>query len=167
MFDIIITMTDYVEWQNKLYQQNKNFSDAEKVKEFTVGCGRTVPDRPRLMTRDEVKILIGMKLSELVELAQTVTDTPTEAVEMVRGLVATDLKTSYIKPTDIVELIAHQADAEVAQGGGVVHILIRDALKDQGRVPKASPLHQLDGFLRALMGHIYFGNLIRHSSSSS
>jgi predicted HAD superfamily Cof-like phosphohydrolase len=83
------------------------------VREFTLATGRSVPDTPRPMTYDEVKFLIGMKLSEMVEFAQTVTPDADTAVELVRGLVATDLKSNYVKPTDPIDIIADQADAEV------------------------------------------------------
>ncbi len=88
-------------------------SDAEKVRQFTKGCGRECPTEPRVMTRDEVKFLIGMMLSEIVELAQTVTDSADEAVELVRERVAVDLKRNYVKPEDKFQLIADQADAVV------------------------------------------------------
>jgi predicted HAD superfamily Cof-like phosphohydrolase len=88
-------------------------SEAAQVREFTMGCGRSCPDKPSLMTYDEAKFLIGMMLSEIVELAQTVTSGPDQAVELVRGLVTVDLKRNYVKPTDEIDLIAQQADAAV------------------------------------------------------
>jgi predicted HAD superfamily Cof-like phosphohydrolase len=88
-------------------------SEAERVKDFTLGAGRDVPNRPRQMTRDEVLFLVGMKLSEIVELVQTVTDTTDEAVELVRNRVTVDLKRNYKKPEDVIQIMADQADAVV------------------------------------------------------
>jgi predicted HAD superfamily Cof-like phosphohydrolase len=88
-------------------------SEAAQVREFTMGCGRSCPNSPSPMTYDEAKFLIGMMLSEIVELAQTVTSGPDEAVELVRSLVTVDLKRNYVKPNDEIDLIAHQADAAV------------------------------------------------------
>lgn len=88
-------------------------SEATRVREFTLAAGREVPDRPRPMTREEVLFLVGMKLSEIVELVQTVTDSADEAVQLVKDRVAVDLKRNYVKPTNPIQIIADQADAAV------------------------------------------------------
>jgi len=99
--------------ENIIINAEPTLSDAEKVRQFTKGCGRECPVEPRVMTYNEVKFLIGMMLSEIVELAQTVTADADEAVELVRSLAVIDLKRNYVKPTDQLQLIADQADAAV------------------------------------------------------
>lgn len=90
-----------------------NISDAERVKEFSEGSkGKPCPETPNEMTKNEVGFVIGMVLSELVEMAQTVCESDEEAVEFVKSRVATDLK-HYNTPSSMEELIADQADAAV------------------------------------------------------
>lgn len=89
-------------------------SNADKVKEFTeLSLDKSVPNKPRPMNKDEVKFLIRMCCSELVELAQTVCENSDEAVNLVKNSANTDLKPNYQAPKDTTELIAHQADALV------------------------------------------------------
>lgn len=90
-----------------------NQGQAIQVKEFTELSGYPVPNVPIVMTRLEVEFLIRMKLSEIVELAQTVTTNLDDAVAMVIKSVRTDLKPDYQPPTDSFDLIAHQADAAI------------------------------------------------------
>lgn len=107
MMNDILTTID-----NTSLNQNPK-SEAVQVREFTHGCGRVCPEHPRVMTRTEVEFLIGMMLSEIVELAQTVTADSDEALDMVRNRVQVDLKRNYVKPTYEVDIIADQADAVV------------------------------------------------------
>lgn len=88
-------------------------SQAVQVKEFTKLSGYPVPNVPSVMSRNDVEFLIRMKLSEVVELAQTVCKNVDEAVAMVKGAVRTDLKPNYLPPEEPHELIAHQADAAI------------------------------------------------------
>jgi predicted HAD superfamily Cof-like phosphohydrolase len=85
---------------------------AARVREFTALSGAATPDRPSPMNKDEVKFLIRMCTSELVELAQTVTNSAEEAMVMVRDAVGTDVKESEL-PNNPVAVIAGQADAAV------------------------------------------------------
>ena len=113
LFNMAYNIQEVTDRISRLTDKIPKLSEAAMVREFTMGCGRECPERPRPMTRDEVSFLIGMMLSEIVELAQTVTDDSDEAVNLVKDLVRTDLKRNYIKPTDSVDIIADQADAVV------------------------------------------------------
>lgn len=87
-------------------------SAATKVKEFTEQSGYPVPNQPMVMSCDQVKFLIRMQLSEIVEFAQTVMPTE-DAIEFMKSAITTDLKSNYVQPTDPIEIIAQQADAAV------------------------------------------------------
>lgn len=82
-------------------------SFASQVKEFTADT----KERPVVMSKEAVEFIARMVCSELVELAQTVTESPEEAVDLVRRSVNTDLNVSYTKPVDETALLADQADA--------------------------------------------------------
>ena len=82
-------------------------SFASQVKEFTADT----KDKPILMTKESISFIIRMVCSELVELAQTVTDSPDEAIELVKKSVNTDINNGYKKPDEEKNLIADQADA--------------------------------------------------------
>ncbi len=84
-----------------------------KVLQFTQKSGFTCPSTPVIMNIDSVSFLINMLASELVELAQTVTDNYSDAVAMVQKAAKCDLNVNYVKPTDTVQVIADQADALV------------------------------------------------------
>jgi predicted HAD superfamily Cof-like phosphohydrolase len=62
---------------NICYIQNqpKNIiiqSDTEKVKEFTRDSGFDVPDKPEIMKEEDIKFIVKMVLSELLELISTI-----------------------------------------------------------------------------------------------
>lgn len=82
-------------------------SFAHKVREFTPEC----VNLPKPMTPDSVRFIIRMCCSELIELAQTVTDCPSEAIDLVISSVVTDVNCNYSRPTDEIDLVADQADA--------------------------------------------------------
>lgn len=88
-------------------------SDFEKVMEFTKESGAMVSLLPTPLTKEQVRFLVGMCASELVEMAQTVCDTPEEAMSMVSEGVKVDLNRDYKRPTDKFDVIAEQADAAV------------------------------------------------------
>lgn len=88
-------------------------SNAEAVKTFTQESGFSCPDKPQALDKASVQFMLNMCVSELVELAQTVADSPEEAVNMVLAGVNVDLNTNYKKPETEVEIIAEQADAVV------------------------------------------------------
>ncbi len=91
-----------------------NADIAQRVKQFTEeSTGIQCPSTPRPMTKEEVQFLVGMMVSELVELAQTVEDSVEDAQLLVINKVSTDLNREYKKPTTPVETAAHQADAIV------------------------------------------------------
>jgi predicted HAD superfamily Cof-like phosphohydrolase len=83
--------------------------DAWQVKQFT----QNVLNSPVLMSKDRVAWIIKMVISEMTELAQTVCDSPADALELVKSCVGTDFNKNYIKPTVERVIIAEQADAMV------------------------------------------------------
>jgi predicted HAD superfamily Cof-like phosphohydrolase len=89
-------------------------SNAIAVKQFTEESrGIKCPSVPKLMDRDAVQFTIRMVISELVEMAQTVSNTPEEALELVRSSVGVDFNKNYKKTTNSQKLIGEQADAMV------------------------------------------------------
>lgn len=88
-------------------------SDYEKVREFTLDPSLTHDPTPRALNKEEVRFLLGMCVSELVEMAQTVTDTPEEAMKMITDSVSSDLTRNYEKPRSEIGIMAEQADAAV------------------------------------------------------
>jgi len=85
----------------------EKMSFSSQVRDFTLDS----KDRPVVMSKESVVFISRMICSELVELAQTVTDSLEEAVELVQSGVKTDLNAQYIKPTGEDHLLADQADA--------------------------------------------------------
>lgn len=89
-------------------------SSALKVKQFTEeSTGKSCPNKPQIMNKDEVKFLISMVNSEMLELALTVCNSPQEAVELFKDARFRDFNENYTRPTSEVQLIAEQADAMV------------------------------------------------------
>lgn len=89
-------------------------SDYEKVREFTLGAGQNVPDRPTLMTREKVIFLVKMVMSEMQELVDTVTESSEESLELMRSCLGVDQsKHTGSSNKSELELIAEQADAAV------------------------------------------------------
>lgn len=89
-------------------------SNALKVKEFTEeSMAIELPNTPVAMDAGEVKFIIKMVISEMTELAQTVTPGPGEALELVRNCVGVDFNPNYKIPDDPDELKAQQYDAFV------------------------------------------------------
>jgi predicted HAD superfamily Cof-like phosphohydrolase len=91
-------------------------SDAIKVKEFTESSnGITCPDRPTLMSRDSVKFIIRMIISELDELACTVSDNEDMKDALMQECLTTRDKCFKFKNENLTEeeLIADQYDALV------------------------------------------------------
>lgn len=89
-------------------------SDADKVKEFTEeSMGIKCPTVPTIMSKKEVEFITKMILSELTELAQTISDTPEDALNFVKNCIGTDFNKNYKKPEDDIKLCAEQYDAFV------------------------------------------------------
>lgn len=88
-------------------------SDYDKVRDFTIQAGQQVTDEPTPMNRDETIFLLRMALSELQELALTVTDSVEESVELLKSCVGTIDKSQHEKLTTDDEIIAAQADSIV------------------------------------------------------
>lgn len=83
-------------------------SNYESVKQFTEeSTNIKTPEIPEKMNKDEVKFLIKMVISEMMELASTVTDDP---VTFVNECLKTDLPKNVCLKNDI-EIIAEQGDA--------------------------------------------------------
>lgn len=87
-------------------------SDAELVREFTEGSQTECPTPPQPMNREEVGFIIGMVLSEMLELAQTITKTDEEAVQFLHDRVKTDLS-HHERQDNPIHKTANQADAAV------------------------------------------------------
>eukprot|EP00457_Paulinella_chromatophora_P012567 gb/GEZN01012785.1/.p1 GENE.gb/GEZN01012785.1/~~gb/GEZN01012785.1/.p1 ORF type:complete len:199 (-),score=37.95 gb/GEZN01012785.1/:429-1025(-) len=94
-------------------QQNHK-SDAELVREFTAGAGQPTPERPELMSKNEVTFLGKMLLDEILELYATVMP-PEEAVASLKANLDQAKRIPQIKPSDerSVNIIAEQVDALV------------------------------------------------------
>ena len=89
-------------------------SNALKVKQFTEeSTGKVCPATPQIMNKDEVKFLISMVNSEMLELALTVCNSPEEAIQLFNDARFRDFNTNYVRPSSNVQLIAEQADAMV------------------------------------------------------
>jgi predicted HAD superfamily Cof-like phosphohydrolase len=89
-------------------------TNAEDVKEFTEGYTNTkCPNKPVAMTKDEVFWLIRMVLSEMDELAATVTSNDEECTEFMQEALKTIDKCHNYEYDSDVELIGAQADAMV------------------------------------------------------
>jgi predicted HAD superfamily Cof-like phosphohydrolase len=87
-------------------------SSYEKVRDFTRAAEIECPKEPTPMSKESVKFLIGMVLSELQELALTVTNNTEEATLMLYQSIGVDPHEH--KPIENVEeRIAEQADAMV------------------------------------------------------
>lgn len=95
-------------------QKYKYPHHSEAVREFTEArLGRSVPATPVVLSKNAVRKYLGLCMSEMVELARTVTDSNAEALELVRSCLGMDA--ARIEPTfnTEVEIIASQADAMV------------------------------------------------------
>ena len=88
-------------------------SHAHLVKDFTEGSTEVpCPESPTPMNQDEVRFLIQMVVSEMVELGQTVFSVD-EVRQIITDSVDKDLSADYVPPTDPIELMADQYDAPV------------------------------------------------------
>jgi len=89
---------------------------ASQVREFTMGAGQPCPDRPEVMTREEVEFISKMILDEVMELMATVA-TPEEAKASLKSMIdkSKDIpKTTYADgATGKISQIADQVDALV------------------------------------------------------
>jgi predicted HAD superfamily Cof-like phosphohydrolase len=97
-------------------------SDYEKVRDFTIQAGggsesgdenSVCTDQPRPLNEQETKFLLRMCLSELQELALTVTDTVEQSVELLHECMKTIDKSAHEPLHTEDEIIAAQADAVV------------------------------------------------------
>jgi predicted HAD superfamily Cof-like phosphohydrolase len=98
---------------NQIIYKIEMQSDYDKVREFTEGAGFKCPEKPQLMNRDEVRFLIKMVLSEMQELADTVTSSSEESVQFMHECVGVDQSKHESVGKSELELIADQADAAV------------------------------------------------------
>ncbi len=88
-------------------------SDYDKVRQFTEEAGQECTPEPTSMNYDEVKFLLRMCLSELQELALTVTGSVEESVDLLRQCVGTIDKSEHAKLETQDDVIAAQADSLV------------------------------------------------------
>ena len=82
--------------------------DSDKVAQFTREAGFKIPDKPVPLSNEKVEFITKMVISELMELAVTVSDDP---VAFVRSCLKTDLPKKTAAAFTAAELIAEQADA--------------------------------------------------------
>jgi predicted HAD superfamily Cof-like phosphohydrolase len=88
-------------------------SNYEAVKEFTEGANNVkCPTTPSPMNKEEVTFCLKMVLSEMTELAQTVTSSHDEAIKLMIECLGTDPSHQPKNDTE-EEIIADQADAMV------------------------------------------------------
>ena len=88
-------------------------SNYEAVKQFTEeSTGTECPKKPQKMTKPEVKFILKMVLSEMTELAQTVTDSYEDALEMMNECLDVDAS-KHTNHEDDTTIIAEQGDAMV------------------------------------------------------
>lgn len=84
----------------------------ENVKQFTEESkGITLPKIPEKMTKDEIIFLIKMVRSELVELCETVTESPEEALALEQSCTGVDIHNNITIYENDIEIISDQADA--------------------------------------------------------
>lgn len=89
-------------------------SNAEAVREFTEGAnGAPCPDAPQVMTRKDVLFIIRMVMSELDELACTVTEKEEERDELMKEALETRDPCKNFRYETESELIGAQFDALV------------------------------------------------------
>ncbi len=87
---------------------------SEAVREFTEArLNRQVPNMPHALSEKSVRKYIGLCMSELTELARTVTDSNADALQLVRECLGMDpAKVEHTFPSE-KDVIAAQADAMV------------------------------------------------------
>lgn len=83
-------------------------SDYDKVRDFTIQAGQSVTEKPTPMNKEETVFLLRMALSELQELALTVTDSVEDSVELLRSCMASIDRSHHEKLTTEDEIIAAQ-----------------------------------------------------------
>ena len=97
-------------------------TQAQQVAEFTqlrLNAGKArdefvpLPNKPRAMTKLEVKKFIGLCSSELVELARTVTSSNAEALEFTKECIGMDPSAHEPVMKDEIDVIADQVDSIV------------------------------------------------------
>jgi predicted HAD superfamily Cof-like phosphohydrolase len=88
-------------------------SDYDKVLEFTKGAKQHVAEFPTPMTKDETFFLIRMLLSEIQELALTVTDSVEDSVELMNNAMTSIDKSKWEHLDTDAEKCAAQVDAVV------------------------------------------------------
>lgn len=87
-------------------------SNADLVFQYTADSGAKISSSPEPMTRPEVEFIVGMVVSELMELSQTVM-TADEARELVTASVETDFAEYDYTYSAEHSITAAQADAAV------------------------------------------------------
>ena len=86
--------------------------DADHVREFTSGAGQPTPEKPVLMSQDEVCFLGKMVLDEVMELFATVYP-PADAKGKLCGFIDESKDIAQLPADDETTLIAEQGDAIV------------------------------------------------------
>lgn len=114
VMNLLINEKSVDRFHSELSQALK-LTNSHKVKQFTEeSMGVKCPEKPEKMSKDEVKFIIKMVMSEMTELAQTVSDSPVDAIDLVKDCLGCDVNYNYIKPeNDDMEIIAQQNDSFV------------------------------------------------------
>jgi predicted HAD superfamily Cof-like phosphohydrolase len=86
-------------------------SDAELVRQFTKETGTDVPNKPELMSEDEVFFLIKMMLDEILELGATVEEPIQVKYNMIKMIIESKNIPKSIGSSE--QLIGEQGDALV------------------------------------------------------
>jgi predicted HAD superfamily Cof-like phosphohydrolase len=101
-----------LKYNNSIINMQK--SNAESVKEFTEGyLNKPCPSYPQKMTKEQVLFIIRMVMSELDELAATVSKNEEESSELMKEALSTIDKCHKFLYKSDVDLIAAQADSMV------------------------------------------------------
>jgi predicted HAD superfamily Cof-like phosphohydrolase len=88
-------------------------SNAQDVKDFTQATGTECPSAPKAMDAEATRFIIRMVMSELCELACTVTDTAAERDDLMQQALDTRDRCKNFDYKDDTHLIAAQFDALV------------------------------------------------------
>lgn len=98
---------------NELNTTTTSCNCQERVNMFTKAVGIDLPNKPKVMTREEVVFLVKMVLSEMQELVDTVTDNSYESLQLMIQCLGVDPSKHRTTEMSDIEKIAEQSDAMV------------------------------------------------------
>ena len=85
----------------------------DRVNKFTEAVGIELPEKPKLMTREEIVFITRMVMSEMHELVNTVTNSSEEGLDLMRDCLKTLDYADHERELSEIEKIAEQSDAMV------------------------------------------------------